>query len=112
MEEFTKIFNQHPVNVSLALQIYGSQIEVRNPTQKNKIAMHKAMTMFSEYWRLCGHEINNIYYLSSFAAVFVDQMLFINEYEEVCAAIKRVIDREQFRGVQSDWRSSQNTHVF
>jgi len=48
--------------------------------------------MFSEYWRIHGQSISNISYLSNFATIFVDQMLFINEYEEVCVAIKKVME--------------------
>lgn len=105
MEELQQIFNQHPVNVSLALHLYGSTIEVRNPTQKDKVNIHKALSMFSDYWKNYGREITNINYLSSFATVFVDKMFFINEYEEVCSAIQRVINRDQMIGRQQDWRS-------
>lgn len=108
MEELRQILNHQNqnANITMALNTYATRIEVSNPTQDNKIDIHRALNMFSEYWKIYGQDISNISYLSNFATIFVDQMLFINEYEEVCVAIKKVMDREQFTGVQRDWRSA------
>jgi hypothetical protein len=106
MEELRQILNHQNGDITMALNIYATRIEVSNPIQDNKIDIHLALNMFSEYWGIYGQSISNISYLSNFATIFVDQMLFINEYEEVCVAIKKVMDKEQFTGVQRDWRSA------
>jgi len=95
MEEFYQIFKQYPADIKLALNIYARKVVVHNPTQKDKINIHKALTTFSDYWNIYGNEINDINYLSCLATVFVDEMLFCTEYGEVCLAIKRLMEKDQ-----------------
>lgn len=100
-----KFLEKDTANITVALHLFGAKIRVHNPTKQEKINIHRALTMFSEYWRLHRDNINNINYLSSFATVFVDETLFDNEYVHVCEAINRVMKRDQMIGINENWRS-------
>jgi thymidine kinase len=106
LTELGKILKKDSANITVALHLFGAKIRVHNPTKQEKINIHRALTMFSEYWRLHSDNINNINYLSSFATVFVDEILFNNEYVHVCEAIKHVMKRDQMIGINENWRSA------
>jgi len=95
MDELLDIFSKYPVNICYAFNIYATKIDIIRPTNVQKTDMHRAVLLFSEYWNKHKDDIVEIDELSNLATIFVNNLLFINEYDEVCISIHKYISKNQ-----------------
>jgi hypothetical protein len=98
-----KLLEEDSANITEALHLYVSKIRVYNPNPDEKINIHRALTMFSEYWQQHRANIININYLGNFATIFADEILFDSDYQQVCKDIKIIMWRNEQSYIRDNW---------
>ncbi len=108
MEEIKVIFTNYPVNLCLVSEIYGANIhtsilkrsESSNQQRRN---INEVLFMFSNYWKANYIEIRkNLDNLIVLTTMFVDEPYFVEEYDQVCSAMKTYISEKQY--VCPEWQ--------
>ena len=95
LEALDILFTQEDDNITVALHIYTKLHDPKAEGIKRH-RMNNALIMFSNYWKQNYLKIrNNMDYLSNLATIFVDELFFIEEYNQVCSAIKTYIEQSQ-----------------